>query len=385
MKLNKHYFGDRIQGDRSYQEDDFGFDNGHPGDFLMILADGMGGHKGGQLASERAIQAFMDAYYVTNGNATQRLRTSLLKANEQLMLEKEAELALESMGCTLVAVAISKNTVEWVSVGDSPLWLFRNNKLQRLNADHSMKPVLKAQVEKGELTAEQAKTHPERNMLRSALTGKDIELIDQGKQPIFPGDRIVLTSDGILSLTTREIEQQLLVTNINAQQAVNGLLDAIVAKAKAGQDNTTILLANIPARQWVTLTSEHSQRLAILLFILLLHLFLFICVETQWVEPSKLLEYWLDDYQETSVSPKQSEPVTEKIDTTEKTSVKQTDDKLHDAKSSSEGLEKKEGHVDKEVDPEKPVEKVKQPEKEVKTKQDNSLEQSTSTLDGQLY
>lgn len=328
MKLNKHYFGRRIQGDRSYQEDDFGFDSSHRGDFLMVLADGMGGYEGGALASERAIQAFMDAYYVSSGNITQRLKHSLEKANEQLALEKQSNTALENMGCTFVAVTISSTSIEWISVGDSPLWLLRGERLYRLNADHSMKPELQKQVDAGELTVEQMKVHPDRNMLRSAMMGNEIELIDQAHKTLEADDRILLASDGILSLTADKIKQ-VLNESKNAKQAVNALLAEVKNKAKSGQDNTTALVAYIPNKQSFTITvvGEHDWRLIVLLAILLLHLLFWIAVQIHWVKPVEILENLFPFKQETisaiptkkQLDKDKSAPSDEKLDDTQAT------------------------------------------------------------------
>lgn len=289
MKLNKHYFGRRIQGDRSYQEDDFGFDSSHRDDFLMVLADGMGGYEGGALASERAIQAFMDSYYVASGDTAQRLQHALEKANKQLALEKQSNVALKNMGCTLVGVAISATSIAWISTGDSPLWLLREGRLYRLNADHSMKPELQKQVDAGELTVEQMKTHPDRNMLRSALTGSDIELIDQAQRVLKPNDKILLASDGILSLTTDEINY-ILTESYQAKQAVNELLEAVENKAKPGQDNTTTLVVYMPNKQYFAVIGEHNWRLFVLLAILVAHLLFWITVQIHWVKPVEIME-----------------------------------------------------------------------------------------------
>jgi PPM family protein phosphatase len=295
MKLNKHYFGQRNQGRRSYQEDDFGFDSSHNDDFLMVIADGMGGYEGGAVASERAIQAFMDNYYVASGDTGQRLQHSLTKANQQLALEKQSNPILKNMGCTLVAVAINAQSMEWISVGDSPLWLLREERLYRLNADHSVKPELQKQVDAGILTAEQMKTHPERNMLRSALIGYEIEFIDQAQISLHSNDKILLASDGILSLTTDEIKSILSTAN-NAKQAVTDLLNAVENKAIKNQDNTTALVVYVPNKQFFPLLDKlnkldkHDWYSVILLTTLLAHLLLWIAVQIHWVKPLELLE-----------------------------------------------------------------------------------------------
>jgi protein phosphatase len=344
MKLNKHYFGQRIQGDRSYQEDDFGFDSSHRDDFLMILADGMGGYEGGALASERTIQAFMDSYYVSSGDTTQRLKFSLKKANNQLALEKQSDTALENMGCTLVAVAISSTSIEWISVGDSPLWLLREGRLYRLNADHSMKPELQKQVDAGELTVEQMKTHPDRNMLRSALMGNDIELIDQATKVLNPGDKILLASDGILSLTPTEIKDSLTQFS-NAKQAVSDLLGIVERKARVGQDNTTALVVCIPDTQHFTIAGKHDWRLVVFLTILLVHLLFWIAVQIHWIKPVEIME---------SLFPHP----TEQFDNSVK--IKQQPENVEESEPSTEQLENVE---ESELSTEQPAEKLDSSEK----------------------
>jgi serine/threonine protein phosphatase PrpC len=149
---NKDYAGDKIQGQRIAQEDDFGFDNSRTSDFLMILADGMGGHQGGDYASRYAIKTFMEHYESTSGEVNKRLWRALHETNTQLGLEAKTQSKLKGMGCTLVGAVFNGKQLEWISVGDSPLWLYRAERLYRLNADHSMKPILQEMVQDGELT-----------------------------------------------------------------------------------------------------------------------------------------------------------------------------------------------------------------------------------------
>jgi len=250
LTLNKDYAGHHIQGERDYQEDYFRFDNSRANDFLMILADGMGGYEGGAVASSCAVETFMDSYHIAKGSAAERLQQALQKTNLQLALEKPSKPKLANMGCTLVGAAIHRDQLEWISVGDSPLWLYKAGRLHRLNADHSMKPILQKQVQRGELTPKIAAAHPERNMLRSALTGAKIELIDQSSVPLklLPGARILLASDGIFTLSESEI-RKILRKDLSAQKLVNQLLAAVHKKGKKYQDNTTALVVKIPDEQ----------------------------------------------------------------------------------------------------------------------------------------
>jgi serine/threonine protein phosphatase PrpC len=244
--LNKNYAGNRIQGKRNYQEDDFGFDNSQPNDFLMIVADGMGGHQGGAVASSCAVKGFMDTYHAVSGRAATRLYKALQQANFQLALKAQSKAELKGMGCTFVGVAIHDEQLEWISVGDSPLWLYSAGQLHRLNADHSMKPLLQEQVRRGKLSPEVLAIHPDRNMLLSALAGTKIELIDQSSTPIelYPDDRVLLASDGIFTLSDAEIGK-ILGKPLPAKKLVNELLKAVNKKGKHAQDNTTVLVVDI--------------------------------------------------------------------------------------------------------------------------------------------
>lgn len=247
INRHKNYAGEAIQGDRSHQEDHFGFDNSRADDFLMVIADGMGGHQGGAIASRCAVKTFIETYRTLSGSTLKRLWETLQKTNDQLALEIQAQEKLKGMGCTLVGVALNEKGLEWISVGDSPLWLYHAEQLHRLNADHSLMPILQKQVERGVITPNEALEHPNRHWLRSALMGSQIDLIDQSLMPLklVPGDRILLASDGILTLSEQEISQ-ILSQSLPARKLVKKLLAAVEKKGKQGQDNTTILVVNRP-------------------------------------------------------------------------------------------------------------------------------------------
>ena len=247
LQINQHYAGKNIQGKRNYQEDDFGFDNSKPAGLLITLADGMGGHKGGATASSCTIQTFMRTYRAMSGKVAVCLGQSLQQANQQLVLETNKQPALAGMGCTFVGVVIKAGQLEWISIGDSPLWVYRAGRLYRLNADHSMKPILQEQVRRGDLTPKAAETHWNRNMLRSALTGTRLDLVDQSHEPfrLCSGDRVLLASDGIFTLSDLEISK-ILAQPLSAKKTVDLLLKAVQDKAKPTQDNTTALVVKIP-------------------------------------------------------------------------------------------------------------------------------------------
>ena len=233
-------------GDRKRQEDEFGgyTSNQH---ILLVVADGMGGHAGGSQASGIATKEFIRSFEKTAGPISDRLRDCLTKANNQITAAVEQNDSLEGMGCTLVAAVLNRGSVQWVSVGDSPMWLYRDGELRRLNADHSMAPVLAAMVEQGYLTAEDAATDPKRHALRSALTGEDIDMLDASSQPfqLTKTDKIVIASDGIETLEEDEIKS-IISDNESLPDAELALLlvDKALAQNKMGQDNATVVVCS---------------------------------------------------------------------------------------------------------------------------------------------
>jgi serine/threonine protein phosphatase PrpC len=138
------------------------------------------------------------------------------------------------MGTTLVAVIVKGDAVLWISVGDSPLYLVEDNRLERLNADHSMVPQIEELVARGVLTADEAARHPARHTLREAVMGERLTLIDQGSRSLQPGGRLLLCSDGIQSLADARIAEQ-------AGQPVQALIEAVLAVGAPGQDNVTVI------------------------------------------------------------------------------------------------------------------------------------------------
>ncbi len=240
----------QIAGDRAYQEDSFGYLL--PGDtrdhYLIALADGMGGHVGGAEASRIAVNAALrslDADMVL----VERLEQAWQSANDNIANHVQGNPDLEGMGCTLVGVVVDSNGLSWVSIGDSPLWLYRDGTLRRVNKDHSMVPVLEALVAAGELTSDEAASDRRRNSLRSALMGDDVPLVDVCDQPmeLIPGDRLILASDGLDTLSNKEISTLMdsAPDGSPSQLIAESLVDAVAQVAKPNQDNTTVITMTV--------------------------------------------------------------------------------------------------------------------------------------------
>ena len=243
--------GAQIQGGRDYQEDDFSIrlltDGDNPAEedrLLLVLADGMGGHAGGAEASRTVVQAFQDAFHHAADSIEDRFNAGVSAANGAVKEKQEADPNLSEMGATLVAAVVIGSALYWVSVGDSLLWVFRDGRLHRLNADHSMRPLLQDLVDLGRMTEEEALHDPRANQLRSVIYGDAVPLIDMNADgfALERGDLVVLASDGLETLPDEALVEVIEASADDAEGVVQALLDAITKAGRQGQDNTTVLV-----------------------------------------------------------------------------------------------------------------------------------------------
>jgi len=251
---------------------------------LGIVADGMGGYEGGEIASKIVVKSFIKYFtqYYNEVPIDKLLLEATHYANENLEQEKVKNSSLEEMGCTLVAVYMTEDRLSWVSVGDSILYRYMDAKLVRLNADHSLAGEYQKQVDRGLLSQEEADAKPNRHALTSALTGYEIPNIEQSSIQIEADERFLITSDGIHSLTEKEIEELFGQTSDN-QKIADDLLRAVEQKKLKNQDNTTVIILqntvknisindNIPIKKK---TLKTNILISIILVLLGLVLFLF--------------------------------------------------------------------------------------------------------------
>lgn len=242
----------QISGTRDYQEDDYGVLDGRAdlgidgGEHtLLLVADGMGGHVSGDTASRLINKTFIETYPRAPGPVTDRLRECLDAANQAIAAAVEEKPELDGMGSTLLAVVVSQRGLEWLSIGDSPLWLFRGGHLIRINSDHSMAPVLADLVAAGRMTEDEMAEDSNRHMLRSAVMGDEILLIDVSSQPrdLKKDDLLFLASDGIMTLDEKEIVNILQkMQDASLEENTAALLKAVEDVALPNQDNATVLL-----------------------------------------------------------------------------------------------------------------------------------------------
>ncbi|MGH8468397.1 MAG: SUMF1/EgtB/PvdO family nonheme iron enzyme [Gammaproteobacteria bacterium] len=254
MPIQFELAGSQIIGRRDSQEDAFlitylSETSDAGADAVLIVADGMGGHAAGHLASNLAVQTFnrhVTTHYA-EGDIPALLHEGIAHANKVIGDTAKEMSALQGMGCTLASVVLSGSHLYYVSVGDSHIYLLRNHQLKKANADHSYGGFLDRMAALGQpLEPEPGSS---RNMLLSALTGEDIFEIDCPGEPLelLPGDKVILATDGLDTLAEDQIAA-LSAEARSANRAVDELLEA-VDKAKARhQDNTTVLAIHILER-----------------------------------------------------------------------------------------------------------------------------------------
>ncbi len=235
-------------GARSHQEDNLDAvrltpPDGEPDALLLALADGMGGHAGGATASRVAVDNFRGAATLGQGPIPDRLFDGLRAANEAIRDAVAARQGPAGMGCTLVGVHVDAQRVRWISVGDSLLWLWSPaGGLRRLNADHSMSPIIDRMVSQGVLSEADAAADPQRHALRSALTGDDITLIDEGERAWRADEVLIAASDGLLTLTNEHISRICAGASKDPDGLVKTLLAAVDAARDPEQDNTSVIV-----------------------------------------------------------------------------------------------------------------------------------------------
>lgn len=243
---------DRDVGARDYQEDFTAFDLTQDNKTaICVLADGMGGHVSGDVASEMASNTAMKKIlenkeaFASEERTREVLLDAINSANSAILkhLEKNSDCA--GMGTTAIAAVLRTDSLQWVSVGDSPLYLYRDKKLYQINEDHSLTAQIDQMAELGLISHEDALDHPDRNCLTSALTGETVAQIDLRKESlkIYADDLIVLGSDGLQFLSHQQIANILKKSKHKSAQIItDNLLRAVRDLNHPHQDNVSAIV-----------------------------------------------------------------------------------------------------------------------------------------------
>ena len=249
--------GRQIIGTRAEQEDCYGVIPpaefcGERHDLLAIVADGMGGHVGGKIASTTAVDIFAKQFLISSYDSDPaRLWDALETANRQVSVSiAESDGQLDGMGTTLVGVLLRGLSLRWISVGDSPLYLFRDGELQQLNETHTNAVTLDQQAREGIISEEEALSNSERKFLNSALIGEELYHVDDsGLFDLLAEDVLIAATDGIQSLSDEQIGETVQVCRGRDSSAIaEGILNRVRSEDHPRQDNTSVVVITTPGK-----------------------------------------------------------------------------------------------------------------------------------------
>jgi serine/threonine protein phosphatase PrpC len=209
-------------------------------DPVFAVADGMGGHRGGDVASSLALESLRSAGEGSAAEDFQQLVEQIKTANQRVLERGEADRDLRGMGTTLTAILASDGRAHVAHVGDSRAYVLRVGNLQQLTEDHTL---VQRMVREGRLTEEEAHTHPQRSIVTRALGVDENIPIDELTLDLKEGDRFLLCTDGLSSMLERDTIQQILQSEPDPQAACDRLVEE--ANQAGGDDNITVVLLDV--------------------------------------------------------------------------------------------------------------------------------------------
>lgn len=212
---------------------------------IFAIADGMGGHKKGEVASKLAVDNiinFLKDNLVQNNNIKIDYIDDIIKQaynNVNLIIYDKSinNIEYEGMGTTLTTAIIYKDSLYVANVGDSRCYLLKDNKLSQITVDHSVvQELIKAKI----ITEEEAKNHPRRNHITRAIGTDELVIVDIFKHKINLGDKILLATDGLVGF----VDDKIIKDTINKNEEISNLTQELinVANGISGKDNVSVIL-----------------------------------------------------------------------------------------------------------------------------------------------
>ncbi len=236
--MNRHFTGLTDPGLlRSVNQDNFYID---PDGRFFVVADGMGGHAGGQEASliaTQRIKEHLESYWDSEASSSEILEEAILKANEGILEDQQTHPERGEMGTTAVVVLFRGEQPLRAHVGDSRLYRLRDGQLEQITEDHTW---VSRALKMGDIDPEQSKTHPWRHVLFQCLGRKDTQKPEIAKLDIQAGDRLLLCSDGLTEEVADPAIQEIFYHSESCDEIAKNLIEA--AKDGGGSDNITVVI-----------------------------------------------------------------------------------------------------------------------------------------------
>ena len=205
---------------------------------LLVVADGMGGHKAGDFASKYTVKVLHEELEKTVLKKPEEiLKEIVITANHELIKAAQSDVKLEGMGTTLVVATVIGNTLYFSNVGDSRLYLI-NDKIKQISKDHSL---VEEMVRLGGIKAEEAKHHPDKNIITRAIGAKDSVEVDFYEHRLKKGDIILMCTDGLSNMVEDEDMFDIVKGARDIVEAVHMLIEK--ANSNGGRDNIGVVMA----------------------------------------------------------------------------------------------------------------------------------------------
>jgi serine/threonine protein phosphatase PrpC len=212
-------------------------DSLHADGRVFIVADGMGGHRAGEVASAAAIEEFLRFEEENRGlNPLERIKRGILSANRELFRMARSDPGLEGMGTTFTCVLLEKELFLG-HVGDSRAYLMREGSLRPMTRDHSL---VEQMVDKGYISRFEARTHPQRNIILRALGVNEKLEVDLENMAVIPRDRILLCSDGLTGFVEDRDLEAIISECEDPEICCRVMVDT--ANERGGADNITVIV-----------------------------------------------------------------------------------------------------------------------------------------------
>jgi protein phosphatase len=211
----------------------------YAGPWLLAVADGMGGHAAGEVASAAAIAALTPLDVESDGDAGGALRSAIVAANSRLREMVAADNHLHGMGTTVTAALADGDRMVLAHIGDSRAYLLRSGALTQLTRDHTYVQQL---VDEGRISAEDVGTHPQRSMITRAVDGRESAAPDISEHEVHDGDRLLICSDGLSGVVSDTTLEEVLRGG-SPQDAVEALVG--LALRGGAPDNVTVVVADV--------------------------------------------------------------------------------------------------------------------------------------------
>ena len=203
---------------------------------LFIVADGMGGHNAGDFASRYAIESFLDYIQTSKPDALIRMVDEGVKyANKKIIEKAKENPSMKGMGTTMVVAFIEDNQLFVGNIGDSRLYLL-DREINQVTEDHSFVETL---IRAGELTREQARKHPDKNIITRALGASETVRMDFFEVDLEKGDKILMCTDGLSNMVEDDV-----LYDITKHTYIGDVVDELIEEAKinGGSDNITVIV-----------------------------------------------------------------------------------------------------------------------------------------------